>query len=153
MGRRGPAPTPTALRLINGEREATRRNEPVPRSGELACPDGVSDEVRDVWQYTVAELEHMTIDAPTDRDALLCYCEAVVVHRKASAALQHEPLMIPGRNDTLVRNPLVSMQRDAANTVRAFAQEFGLTPSARSRIDSSRRQADDDENPFAAPSR
>jgi P27 family predicted phage terminase small subunit len=43
-------------------------------------------------------------------------------------------MLIRGYRDVLVRNPAVAMQRDAAAVIRAFAGEFGFTPSARSEI-------------------
>lgn len=150
MGQRGPAPKPTALRLIDGDREdRINRHEPVPRSGAMVCPDEVSPAVREVWDYTVAELEHMGIDAPADRDSLVCYCEAVVAHRQASRVLAGSSVLVKGLHGTWVRNPALQIQRDAAQTIRGFAQEFGLTPSARSRIENRGEDADND-NPFAA---
>lgn len=135
MGRRGPAPKPTNLRLLHGDRkDRINNNEPMPRSALPECPDDVSDEVRAVWDYTMAELEPMGVATAADRDTLLCYCEAVAGHRRASALLAKSDVLIKGRHGTPVRNPALQIQRDAAQTIRAFAQEFGLTPSARSQI-------------------
>jgi P27 family predicted phage terminase small subunit len=102
-----------------------------------------------IWTYTVVELRAMGIDAPSDRDALVAYCEAVDKHRKASALLRRSPLLIAGQKGNLVRNPLLMIQRDAAHLIRQFAQEFGLTPSARTRIDHESQQTSDVGNPFA----
>jgi P27 family predicted phage terminase small subunit len=136
MGKRGPAPKPTALRLLHGDRPArTNQDEPRPGVGPPECPDGVTSEVREVWDYTLNQLMIMGIATPADRDALLCYCEAVVSHRRASAILAKSPVLVPGvARGTVVRNPALQIQRDAALTVRVFAGQFGLTPSARSEI-------------------
>ncbi|MFC0546921.1 phage terminase small subunit P27 family [Kutzneria chonburiensis] len=148
MYRGGPAPKPTALRLIEGDR-ADRINpaEPIPRGLPPVCPDGVSDDVRAIWDYTVAELDAMGTAAAADRDALLCYCEAVVSHRRASAVLANSAVLVKGIHGGMVRNPALQIQRDSAGIIRAFAQEFGLTPSARTRIEV--KGASDDGNPFA----
>lgn len=149
MGKRGPAAVPTRLRLMHGARESKlNQNEPIPRRGKMIPPDGMSDDVLAIWDYTVAELEHMRIDAPSDRDSLVAYCEAVEKHRKASLLLARSSLLIQGQKGNLVRNPALMIQRDAAHVIRQFAQEFGLTPSARARIESERDQGDSD-NPFA----
>lgn len=135
MGKRGPAPKPTNLRLLHGDRkDRINTNEPVPRALLPECPDDVAADVRAVWDYAMAELEPMGVATAADRDALLCYCEAVVAHRKASAILARSPVLVKGIHGNMVRNPALQIQRDAAQTVRAFAQEFGLTPSARSQI-------------------
>lgn len=131
----GPSPKPTALRLLHGghpERINTR--EPVVRDAAPEPPDDMAADVRDIWDYTLREIVFMKIAAATDRDSLACYCEAVVAHRKASAILAVSPVLIKGLHGGMVRNPALQIQRDAAMTIRAFAQEFGLTPSARSRI-------------------
>lgn len=136
MGRRGKPPTPTALKLLNGEKRPERLNlrEPVPRQDRPEPPEEMSPEVREIWDYTVAELEHMRILVAADRDALVCFCEAVVTHRRASAILAKSSVLIKGLHGGMVRNPALSIQTHAAGVIRAFGQEFGLTPSARSRI-------------------
>jgi P27 family predicted phage terminase small subunit len=136
MGKRGLAPKPTALRLLHGDRESRiNRNEPIPPDGPPVCPAYVSDEVREIWDYTLANLIHMGIATPADRDALLCYCEAVVTHRRASELLKEAPLLVSGAvKGTRITNPAVRVQRDAAVLVKVLAQEFGFTPSARSEI-------------------
>jgi P27 family predicted phage terminase small subunit len=149
MGRRGPAPKPASLRLLNGARERdVSTTEPVARSGEIVPPVDMSDDVREIFDYTVAELEFMKIASPADRDALVAYCEAVDKHRKASALLARSPVLVKGMHGNLVRNPAIQIQRDAAHLIRQLAQEFGLTPSARARIDRD-RDDDDGANPFA----
>lgn len=148
MGRRGPAPKPTALKLVEGCRsDRVNDAEPIPRGLPPVCPDDVARDVRDIWDYTVRELDAMGIAAAVDRDALLCYCEAVAVHRKASAELVGAPVLVEGIHGGMVKHPALQVQRDAAATIRAFAQEFGLTPSARSRIEV--KGGSENDNPFA----
>jgi P27 family predicted phage terminase small subunit len=153
MGRRGPATMPTQLRLLKGDHHKGRFNplEPVVRDVLPVAPDDMADDVREIWDYTVAELEVMKIAAATDRDALICYCEAVIAHRKASAILARSPVLVKGEGTVLIRNPALLIQRDAAHTIRAFAQEFGLTPSARTRIQvEGRGTGGEQNNPFTA---
>lgn len=150
MGRRGRAPKPTALRIVEGDHHTERYNhhEPIPITGRPECPDDVSDDVREIWNYTVKELDGMGIAHACDRDTLRCYCEAVVAHRRASAIVAQSGVLIKGLHNNWVRNPALVIQRDAAYMVRQFAQEFGLTPSARTRIE--HRESNTDEgNPFA----
>jgi P27 family predicted phage terminase small subunit len=149
MGKRGPAPTPTNLRLLHGARERdTNRNEPVARTGAITAPEGMSPEVKRIFYWAVRELEHMGIASPADRDSVACYAEAVEKHRQASALLARTPVLVKGIHGNLVRNPALIVQRDAAQQIRQFAQEFGLTPSARARIDN-RTEDSDGDNPFA----
>lgn len=136
MGARGPRPKPTNLRILHGDRkDRINVDEPPAPDGVARCPDGVSEQVRAVWDYTVAQLEAMSCASPADRDSLLCYCEAVVTHRQASAILARSNILIRrADSDILMRNPALSVQRDAALLIGKFAQHFGLSPSARSEI-------------------
>jgi P27 family predicted phage terminase small subunit len=122
--------------------ERTNALEPKPRRRDLTPPEDASAEVLAVWTTTVAELEHMGTAFASDADSLRCYWEAVVVHRKASAILTRSPILVKGLHISLVRNPELQIQRDAAQAVRGFAQEFGLTPTARTAVQA--HQPDDD---------
>lgn len=135
MGRRGPSPTPTALKLLRGERKDRINNdEPKPREGLPTCPAGVSQEVREIWDYTLAEVAAMGVVSPADRDLLLAYCEAVALHRQVSAIIAEKGLAERSANGGVARHPAVAIQRDTAATMRSLGQEFGLTPSARTGI-------------------
>jgi P27 family predicted phage terminase small subunit len=135
MGKRGPAPAPTGLRLVKGDRKSRiNTDEPQPREGVPQCPPDAAPAVHEVWNYTMAQLEHMRIITEADRDVLYAYCEAVVLHREASRVLATEGFIIEGLHGGMVKHPAHQIQRDAATMMRAFAQEFGLTPSARSTI-------------------
>lgn len=151
--RRGtPVPKPRALRLLNGARADKVNNaEPVPRDDDLQPPEDLDPRVRKVWDFTVEHLRHMGTAAACDRDALLAYCEAVATHRRASHLLSRSDVLIQGRNGNLVRNPTLAVQRDAAYAIRMFAQEFGLTPSGRTRIVMAQQKVteSDPANPFS----
>jgi P27 family predicted phage terminase small subunit len=136
MGARGPRPKPTQLRVLHGDRkDRINTSAPVAAEGVPECPEDVSEAVREVWEYTLGQLIGMGIASPADRDALLCYCEAVVTHRQASAILARSNILIRrADSDTLMRNPALVVQRDAASQIAKFAQHFGLSPSARSEI-------------------
>lgn len=155
----GRVPTPTALKLVKGDDkkhpERINRSEPKPEMIAPDRPEDLADDVGEVWDRVIADLSFMGLAAAADQDSLKCYCEAVVVHRKASAVLAKSPVLIKGLHGGMVRNPAIVVQRDAALTICRFAQEFGLTPSSRTRIrveEASGRasSATDTSNPFVA---
>jgi P27 family predicted phage terminase small subunit len=120
---------------LSGARPARiNKEEPQPDDGKPVCPPEASEQVKEIWDYTLRQLVTMGLATPTDRDALWAYCTAVAVHRRASAELANTPVVLPSHRGTTVRNPAFAIQRDAANQIRAYAHEFGLTPSARSGI-------------------
>lgn len=140
---------PAQLRLLRGAQPSkVNQNEPIPRDTKMTPPDSLTDDQRDIFEWVVRELEFMKIAATPDRDQLAAYAVAVDQHRKSTALLARSSLLVKGAKGNLVRNPLLVVQRDAAMQLLRFAQEFGLTPSARARIDTE-RLTDDNDNPFA----
>jgi P27 family predicted phage terminase small subunit len=147
-----PSPKPRVLKLLHGDRkDRINDNEPIPRDVLPVCPDDASDETRAIWDYTLKELIAMRTAAAPDRDALYAYCCAVVTHRNAVHLVDQTGLLMKGTSGIPVKNPAVAMARDAAYTIRLFAHEFGLTPSARTRIEVDRRATSAAiDNPFAS---
>ena len=141
---------PKALKLLHDTRASrVSLHEPVPRAASPELPPDVSDQVRQVWDRLVGELTTMGVAHAADRDSLYALAEAIVAHRRTSRRLATESLIIDGQRG-LVRNPLVAQARDDAQLVRVLASEFGLSPSARSRIDlGGRPRAEGEFNPFA----
>lgn len=155
MGKRGPRSKPTQLKVLNGMRpDRINHDEPPAPDGLPEPPYDMSDDAREVWDYTVEQLRAMGIASTADRDALVVYCEAVVTHRKASQMLAKGGILMRTAQSTarrtgtqFYRSPLLQVQRDAGATIRAFAQEFGLTPSARSEISTGGRKSRGDLGP------
>ena len=135
MGRPGPAPTPTHLKLVRGVRK-DRINAAEPKAKRKAppMPKWLSADGKKVWRRTVKQLSDMGVLYECDGDSLAAYCEAVVRHQQACELVAQTGILIKGRRDGVVKNPAVQVARDAEATIKSFAQEFGLTPSARTRI-------------------
>lgn len=147
----GRKPKPTNLKILHGESRPSHLNpaEPAPRDALPVCPDDVTDEVREIWNYTVRELDAMNLAHAADRDALHSYCEAVVRHRRLCRLASRSQPLITGQKGNWVTNPIWRQVRDAAAEVRAGAAEFGLTPSSRSRIEVKGSDDGAQDNPFA----
>jgi P27 family predicted phage terminase small subunit len=138
----GPAPKPAGLRIIEGTdsrgrsgRLLDRTREPVAPQGPLEPPYDMGGELREVWDRLAAALKAMHIDSPADVDALATLCEAIVTHRTASRVIRGSAILLKGSRSNWVANKAVAIQRDSAATIRQLAAEFGLTPSARMRVE------------------
>ena len=137
MGRRGPAPLPTALKVLRGTARPGRinRHEPEPSPNAPALPDDISDEARVVWERVLREFGHSGVIRAADTDILRLYCEAVARYDYAARLLTETgPLIRGARGGELVKNPLHQIVRDNATLVRALAGDLGLTPSARTSL-------------------
>jgi P27 family predicted phage terminase small subunit len=133
MGRRGPPPKPTKLKLLHGESRPSRvgNPEPQPRERLPRVPDWLTAEAREVWDRTVAELDAMGLAYAADTDSLVIYVNAVVNYVRAQKILDLAGVMIKGVDGGIVRNPANAVVKQNAAIVGRFAREFGLTPSAR----------------------
>ena len=134
MGRRGPAPTPTKLKLLRGETRPSRIDlqTPEPRDRRPVMPPDMDVPAQGVWRRVMREFGPTGVITAADHDALRCYCEAVARYEHAARLLATSgPLVRGARSGELVKNPLHQVVRDDADLVRAYARELGLTPSAR----------------------
>lgn len=134
MARTGPAPTPTNLRLLRGERRPSRvnLNEPRPRNLPMDRPGWLSALAAEEWDRIAPDLDAMGTTKAVDATALACYCEAVGRLRIATRIVGESGPLLMGDDGHVRKNPAVSQARDASYEVRMWAREFGLTPSARS---------------------
>jgi len=134
MGKRGPAPTPTALKVLRGETRPSRinRHEPAPVGELIPIPADISPEAQAVWRRVLKEFGHTGVIRGADNDVMRIYCETVARYEKASRLLDASgPLVKGARSGEAVKNPLHQIVRDNAVLVRALAGELGLTPAAR----------------------
>jgi P27 family predicted phage terminase small subunit len=132
MGRRGPAPKPTALRVLHGEKPyRINHAEPRPLLESPLRPDWLSPHATAEWDRITPDLEHMGVAWSVDSTALACYCESVARLRAALSVVAEYGLTVDGEDGRPVKNPAVAMARDASNDVRVWAREFGLTPASR----------------------
>lgn len=136
MARPGRPPLPTRLKVLHGEQHRSRLNfdEPQPTEGAAQKPPSLSDDAAAIWDQYVRELQQMRLWRPIDSDQLAAYCEHVAVFRRAARVVARSGVLVEGSKKQIIRNPAVMAMRDAAIVMRAYAQEFGFTPSARSRI-------------------
>lgn len=142
MGKRGPRPTPTSVLKLRGstlvtpEREASEVHGP---TGTPDCPDWLDDQAKAAWDEIVPLLQDMGILTRIDGNALARYCRLWSRWRKMEAFIEEKGEMYPLRaEDGSVKYfqqwPQVAIANKLAQQLTRLEQEFGLTPSARTRI-------------------
>ena len=146
MGKRGLAPKPTALRIIEGNRghQKFNRNEPKPTLIRPTRPEWLLPEAKREWVRIVSELERMGLLTIVDRAALTAYCQAYARAVQAEAVLTKKGMTFETPNGYIQQRPEVSIAMKEWHAVRAFASEFGLTPAARTRIQVPKGETEDD---------
>jgi P27 family predicted phage terminase small subunit len=134
VGKRGPAPKPTSLRILHGDRkDRVNTDEPVPPTEEIVCPDWASDAARTVWDRLAPGLFERGVLTAWDVDAFLVVCEALARYKAATQLVNGSALLVQGGSG-LMKNPALQVQAEAERTFLQFAARFGLTPSDRQGI-------------------
>ena len=135
MGRRGPKPTPTAaLRLVGSRKVEGRRDEPQPELGSPSPPSWLSREALAEWNRVVPELNRVGVLALVDRAILVGYCESWSLYHAATKAVRETGTTYESTRGTVAKHPNVAILAESRMAFLRFAQELGLSPSARARL-------------------
>lgn len=140
MGRRGPAPTPASILQARGGFRADRcRDELQPPEGQPECPNWLDEEANSAWQQLLPLLTAMNVLSKIDGNALARYCQLWARWKKAELFIQKNGDVYPIKDDAgkikcLQQFPQVAIAHKLAALLGRLEQEFGLTPSARTRI-------------------
>lgn len=134
MGRRGPAPTPTALRLLRGNpgKRAINHDEPqverLTEDSPLAkCPKWLTGEARALWRRVVPGAIRSGLLTVVDLPTFEAFCQSYARWREAEA--------LTGKNLELA---IAKGYRNAAVKERQLLLQlgarFGFDPSSRSNV-------------------
>jgi P27 family predicted phage terminase small subunit len=138
MGKRGPAPKPTALRELAGTDRPDKLtpNEPKPKAKNTTppVPGHLSAAAKKEWRRVAKELHGLGLLTSIDRTALAAYCETFVTWVEALAKCREMGLIVKSPNGFPIQNPYLSVASQAEKRMRGWLGEFGMTPSSRTRI-------------------
>jgi len=151
MGRKA---KPTALHVIAGT-DRPDRNSPAEVKASVGLPmkpPFLSPEAQQEWTRVSQQLLDMGVLALIDRAALAAYCQAYGRWEQAETALAkmaaRDPvtrgMMIKTTSGNAIQNPLVGSANKAMADMMRYAAEFGMTPSARTRIQTGNGGTNDD---------
>ena len=138
MGRRGPAPTPSAVLKVRGSwRGDMNPDEPKPEAGPPDCPQQLSEAAQGIWR----EMVQIVAPGVLTRDngqTLARYCHSLCRWWKLAEWLDENPdtYTVDDKlgNTRHVRHPNVITYEKLGRDLTRIEQEFGLTPAARTRV-------------------
>lgn len=131
----GPTRKPEALAELEGNPgKRPYGDTPKPKAGAPKPPHFLKGEAMAEWGRVVPELDAIGLLSVVDRAAMTAYCQSWATFVAATEDINERGVMVEGRDDTLVKNPSVQLQRDALANIKIWCTEFGLTPSARARM-------------------
>ena len=136
MATRGRKPKPTALKKLEGNPggRAMNTREPVPPAGTPACPEWLEPEAKKEWNRLAGALIEMGVLTEVDLTAFAGYCQAYARWKEAEEFLSKHGSIVRTPNGYLQQVPQVTIAPTNRRDMMKFAEQFGLTPSSRSRI-------------------
>lgn len=151
MGKRGPRPEPTILKIAKGNPGKRRLNEsePKPPSDNIAPPDWVTGVARSKWDEVVPKLIGMGVMTNADIDTIARYCTMHEQYVKYLDQVRRGLDVLVIRDDAgkvkyMQSTPAATMMTKLAASMLRIEQEFGLTPSARSGLSANKTQEQDE---------
>ncbi|MEN6370922.1 MAG: phage terminase small subunit P27 family [Armatimonadota bacterium] len=133
MGRRGPTPEPSAIKVMKGT-GGYGTNEPKPRPVVPKCPSYLGSVGKREWKRIVPELDRLGLLTCVDGAALESYCTAYDNMVMAQKVLKKYGMTFYTEKGYIVQRPEVAIVNKSLMIIKAFCAEFGLTPSSRSRM-------------------
>jgi P27 family predicted phage terminase small subunit len=104
------------------------------------CPDWIDDDAKKVWAELVTILEAMGVLTSADAYSLTRYCQLLARWKRVEMFIQkygetYTLTSAAGKVKCILPFPQVGIAQKLSMALTKLEQEFGLTPSARARID------------------
>ena len=147
MATRGRKPKPTALKILEGNpgKRLLNENEPIPPKGNIKCPTWLLPEAKKEWKRLAPSLEAMGVLTMADLTAFEGYCQAYARWKEAEAFITQHGSIFQTPSGYVQQVPQVSIAQTNMKIMLKFCEQFGLTPSARSRIVGGENSDEEDE--------
>ncbi len=136
MAQRGRKPKPTALKVLEGNpgKRELNTNEPKPKQKAPRCPAWLEEEAKKEWKRMAKQLEKLGILTEVDMAAFAGYCQAYARWKEAEEFISQHGTIVKTPSGYWQQVPQVSIAQTYLKIMNRFCEQFGLTPSARSRI-------------------
>lgn len=141
MGQRGPKPLPANVHLLRGnpsKKTASQLQDGVCPVVEIPdAPKHLKGESLKEWKRITVELEKLWLISQIDRAALAMYCTAWGRHADAENKLRElgaDGLVSETPNGFQVQSAWLNISNKAMEQCLKYLSEFGMSPSARSRV-------------------
>ncbi len=147
MAQRGRKPIPTAIKELEGNpgKRVLNKKEPKPKRKAPKCPMWLDNEAKKEWKRTAKQLEQLGILTEVDMAAFAGYCQAYARWKEAEEFISKHGTIVKTPSGYWQQVPQVSIAQTYLKIMNKFCEQFGLTPSARSRIvsDSNQQEVND----------
>lgn len=143
-------PKPTALKLVQGNpgKRPLNNKEPKLKVEAPKVPAHLSPKAKTAWKGLCETLGDMGVIAKADGKALELLCDAYSEWRDLRKVVDsegHTYQTLSTTGDTIYKaRPEVAMAADAWKRISVMLQQFGLTPSSRSKVNATDKAPESD---------
>ena len=136
MAQRGRKPKPTAVKALEGNpgKRSLNTGEPEPEKKAPRCPSWLDGEVKKEWKRMAGQMERLGILTEIDMAAFAGYCQAYARWKEAEEYISEHGATMQAPSGYCQQVPQVSIAQTYLKIMDRFCEQFGLTPSSRSRI-------------------
>ena len=136
MATRGRKPTPTAIKELEGNpgKRPLNKKEPKPTKKAPPCPKWLEPEAKKEWRRLAKKMEQLGVLTEVDMAAFAGYCQAYARWKEAEEFITQHGSILRTKSGYVQPVPQVSIAQTYLKIMNRFAEQFGLTPAARSRI-------------------
>ena len=132
MAQRGRKPKPTAVKELEGNpgKRALNEFEPKPKKKAPKCPTWLDAEAKKEWRRVAKQLEELGVLTEVYIASFEGYCD----WKEAKEFISKHGTIVKTPSGYWQQVPQVSIAQTYLKIMIKFCEQFGLTPSSRSRI-------------------
>lgn len=147
MAQRGRKPKPTAIKIIEGNpgKRPLNKYEPKPEKKAPRCPSWLENDAKKEWRRMAKQMEHLGTLTEIDMAAFAGYCQAYARWKEAEEFITKHGAIVKTPSGYWQQVPQVSIAQTYLKIMNKFCEQFGLTPSSRSRIITDSNDNEDDQ--------
>ncbi len=133
MGKRGPKPKPTALRVFEGtrvQRPSGRGDEPTPPASNSTAPAWLGEHGKREWDRVVPLLGGVGCFTDVDYTAMALYCRCLDDYHQCLATVKASGITCEGSNNNVIVHPAYRAQCMAVSLMVKLGAPFGINGPA-----------------------
>lgn len=108
--------------------------EPKPVKKAPSCPKWLEPEAKKEWRRLSKQLEQLGVLTELDMASFAAYCQAYARYKEAEEFITQHGSIVKTPSGYWQQVPQVAQAQTYSKIMLRLAEQFGLTPSARSRI-------------------
>lgn len=132
---RGRKPTPTVLKIARGNpgKRKPRKDEPQYPAGFGPCPDRLTGLAAVYWNENAPLLAASKVADRVGAGAFEMLCQAWADWQEAKMQVETLGAVVESPKRGLVKNPWLTVRKQAYEQYARLCLEFGMTPSSKAR--------------------